>query len=96
MAVAEAQIAILATALEMFKADNGHFPKGASGLQDLVVKPGDAGREWHQYMYEIPKDPWGHDYIYQFPGKHAADSFDIVSMGPDGRLGTRDDIMISK
>ena len=38
------------------------------------------------------KDPWGNDYIYEFPGKHNSSSFDLLSMGPDGRSGTEDDI----
>ena len=35
---------------------------------------------------EIPKDPWGHDYVYRFPGEHG-DGPDIVSLGRDGQPG---------
>jgi len=34
------------------------------------------------------KDPWGNYYIY----RHTADSFFVLSPGPDGREGTEDDI----
>jgi general secretion pathway protein G len=86
------QISSFKTALDMFEVDNGYYPKGRNGLLDLVQKPRDA-TNWHgPYLDKIPKDPWGNDYLYEFPGKHNASSFDLVSMGPDGRSGTEDDI----
>ena len=36
---------------------------------------------------EIPKDPWGHDFIYHFPGEHGNDEPDILSLGRDGQPG---------
>jgi general secretion pathway protein G len=33
----------------------------------------------------VPKDPWGNDYVYTFPGTHGA--YDIVSYGADGKEG---------
>lgn len=86
------QISAFKTALDMFEVDNGYYPKGRSGLLDLVQKPRDAS-SWHgPYLEKIPKDPWENDYIYEYPGKHNANSYDIMSMGPDGRSGTEDDI----
>jgi general secretion pathway protein G len=91
---AHAQIAAFKTALNAFEVDNGFYPKGQNGLQALVVKPSDLAN-WHgPYMDEaggIPKDPWGHDYVYECPGRHNA-SFDLSSVGPDGRAGTDDDV----
>ena len=43
------------------------------------------------YLDEIPVDPWGNPYLYQYPGSHNRD-FDIVSYGPDGSPGGDDDI----
>ncbi|HPU57440.1 MAG TPA: type II secretion system protein GspG, partial [Verrucomicrobiota bacterium] len=40
----------------------------------------------------VPKDPWGNDYIYVYPGRRNANSYDLSSPGPDGRPGTDDDI----
>lgn len=84
----KAQISTFATALDMFEVDNGHYPKS---LADLKDKPRDA-QSWRQYMEEIPVDAWQNKYVYVFPGKHKTGSYDLSSMGPDGKLGTDDDI----
>ncbi len=83
------QIGSFATSLDMFEVDNGHYPKS---LNDLVTQPRDA-QNWHQYLDSIPNDPWGHPYVYTFPGKHRANSYDLMSVGPDGRAGGDDDIV---
>jgi general secretion pathway protein G len=62
-------------------------------LLDLVEQPRDAQNWKGPYMKnEIPKDPWGNDYIYECPGKHNPSSYDLMSMGPDGKAGGDDDI----
>jgi len=78
--------------LEIFEMDNGRLPTGPKGLLDLVQKP--AGMpNWHgPYLELIPKDPWGNDYVYVFPGKHRAASYDLFSAGADGQPGNADDI----
>jgi general secretion pathway protein G len=92
VAAAKSQIANFETALDAFEVDNGYYPKGKGGLNDLVVQPKDAPN-WHgPYVKEIPNDPWGQAYIYDYPGKHNASTYDIMSMGPDGRVGGDDDI----
>jgi general secretion pathway protein G len=88
---AKSQINAFKTALDMFKEDNGHYPRGANGLNHLVKRPWDAN-DWHQYLDSIPPDPWGNEYLYEFPGRHVRDGFDLLSMGPDGKAGTKDDI----
>lgn len=86
------QISSFSTALNTFELDNGGFPKGRNGLNDLVQQPRDTAN-WHgPYLDSIPKDPWGNDYVYECPGKHNPSSFDITSAGPDGQLGNEDDI----
>jgi general secretion pathway protein G len=89
---AKTQISSFSTALEAFEVDNGYYPKGANGLQDLVEQPRDADSWKGPYLKEIPPDPWQHPYVYEFPGKRNAKSYDLMSMGPDGRSGTEDDI----
>lgn len=92
LTAAQTQIAAFKTALDAFEVDNGYYPKGRNGLLDLVQQPRDA-QNWHgPYLDNIPKDPWGRDYTYECPGKHNPNSYDISSMGPDGRAGTDDDI----
>ena len=86
------QLAAFRNALDVFEVDNGHFPNGSRGLNDLVKQPNDTPN-WHgPYLDKIPKDPWENDYIYECPGKHNPSSFDLMSMGPDGQAGTADDI----
>ena len=78
------QIANFKTALDMFEVDNGYYPKGRNGLQDLLVKPRDA-TSWHgPYLDSIPKDPWQQDYSYECPGRHNPNSYDISSPGTPG------------
>jgi general secretion pathway protein G len=77
------QIGAFKTALDLFEVDNGYYPKGRNGLQDLVIRPRDA-LNWHQLLEKIPKDPWGQDYLYEFPGRHNPNSYDISSPGPPG------------
>jgi general secretion pathway protein G len=88
---ARTQIEAFTTALDIFEVDNGYYPKGRNGLQELVTQPRDAAN-WHQYLKSIPQDPWKNDYIYDCPGRHNVGSYDIMSMGIDGRSGSEDDI----
>src|SRR6185436_481494 len=90
---AQSQIATFGTALDAFEVDNGFYPKGKNGLNDLVQAPRDAQTWRGPYLKnEIPLDPWGHPYIYECPGKHNPTAYDLSSMGPDGRAGSDDDI----
>jgi general secretion pathway protein G len=86
---ATTQLSAFATSIDLFEVDNGHYPKT---LNDLMVQPRDA-TSWHQYMEQIPLDPWGHPYVYTCPGKHRPNSYDLMSMGPDGKVGGDDDIV---
>ena len=62
-------------------------------LQDLLVQPSNA-KNWHgPYLDKLPTDPWGNPYIYYYPGKHSANSYDLLSPGPDSKEGTDDDIV---
>jgi general secretion pathway protein G len=89
---ARTQIASFKTALDAFEVDNGYYPKGRNGLQDLVQKPRDAVNWRGPYMDNIPQDPWHNDFLYECPGKHNPSSYDVMSMGPDGQSGTQDDV----
>src|SRR6266511_3533031 len=87
------QIATFGTALDAFEVDTGHYPKGKNGLLELIQQPRDAQNWKGPYLKgDVPPDPWGHPYIYECPGKHNPNSYDLASMGPDGRSGNDDDI----
>ena len=92
VAAAKSQISIFETALDAFEVDNGYYPKGKDGMQDLVVQPKDTPNWKGPYLKNIPVDPWQHPYIYECPGRHNESTYDIMSMGPDGRVGGDDDI----
>lgn len=86
------QIGAFKTALEMFEVDNGYYPKGKNGLNDLITQPRNAPN-WHgPYLDSIPLDQWQHPYNYECPGRHNPTSFDISSAGVDGQFGNEDDI----
>jgi general secretion pathway protein G len=90
---AHSQIATFGTALDAFEVDNGFYPKGRNGLQDLVQQPRDAQNWKGPYLKgEIPLDPWRNPYLYESPGKHNPSGYDLLSFGPDGREGGDDDI----
>ena len=78
------------SALGAYEVDNGFYPRS---LQELITVPSNA-KNWHgPYLDRLPQDPWGNPYVYYFPGKHSANSYDLLSIGPDGKEGTDDDIV---
>ncbi|QIK38319.1 type II secretion system major pseudopilin GspG [Caldichromatium japonicum] len=84
---AKLQIEDLAAALDLYRLEIGRYPTEAEGLRALVEKPGNVPNWNGPYLKkkEVPKDPWGFDYYYLFPGQHGA--FDIWSLGADNREG---------
>ena len=94
IAATQTQIATFKTALDAYEVDNGYYPKGKNGLMDLIQQPRDAQNWRGPYLQAdaVPKDPWGNDYIYECPGRHNPEGYDIICLGQDGQLGTDDDI----
>ncbi len=91
---AQTQISTFGTALDAFEVDTGSYPRGQDGLSQLVSPPNDVTNWRGPYLKsDIPLDPWGHPYVYEFPGKINPSGYDIRSMGPDGQGGTMDDIV---
>ena len=88
---AQADIATLEQALEMYKLDNQRFPSTDQGLQALVEKPtgSPAPKRWNPSGYlkkaKLPMDPWGSDYQYLSPG--STGPYEIYSLGADGSEG---------
>ncbi len=97
IAAARADIKSLSGQLATYEVDNGRYPTGDQGLMALILKPGNAPepKNWKGPYIEsrdLPKDPWGHEYLYLCPGQKNNASFDLFSAGPDGQPGTEDDI----
>jgi general secretion pathway protein G len=87
---------LFSTALDTYEADNGAYPTSAQGLQALVTQPGQGtdtkGWKGPYIKGDVPKDPWGNEYIYRCPGTQNSTGYDLLSTGKDGREGTEDDI----
>ena len=90
-ATARTQIELLGTALDNYRLDNGAYPATEQGLSALREKPTRAPvpANWRgPYLRkDVPNDPWGRPYIYRFPGERNATTYDLSSLGRDGRPG---------
>jgi general secretion pathway protein G len=79
------QIESFASSLDLFYLDAGRYPSSSEGLTALVQRP--AGLQSWSGPYlktgAVPSDPWGHPYVYRFPGEHG--TYDIVSYGSGGQ-----------
>ena len=88
-----ADVVAIKTQLQLYESMNGFFPTTDQGLQALVTKPqyGPPPPQWYQLFKELPKDPWGSDYIYRSPGTKNPSGYDLFSAGPDRQPDTADD-----
>jgi len=91
---AKTQISQFEVALSAFEIDVGRYPTSPEGLRALVEKPTTDADGWLQPYIErdVPKDPWGNEYVYRYPGQYNEYGYDLYSLGPDRMLGSDDDI----
>lgn len=86
---ARQDIRTLETALDFYKMDNFRYPTTDQGLEALVKKPDDV-KNWRAGGYlrasTVPKDPWGNEYKYLFPGSKGG-AYDLYTLGADGETG---------
>ncbi|MCK5893025.1 MAG: type II secretion system major pseudopilin GspG [Endozoicomonadaceae bacterium] len=89
--VARTDVNAIGSALELYRLDNGFYPSTEQGLDALIEEPmgSPEPRRWNPdgYLPKLPVDPWGHPYQYEVPGQHNIRSFDVYSLGADGRAG---------
>ncbi|WP_223638525.1 type II secretion system protein GspG [Corallococcus sp. EGB] len=64
----------LGQALQLYAMKKGRMPDTSAGLRALVEE---------RILPELPRDPWGHDYVYTLDRGVPA----IVSLGADGAPG---------
>jgi len=85
---AREDIAQLSTALKFYYLDNSKYPTSEQGLKALVTQPNDSSiTHWRQYLEGgLKQDPWGHDYLYVYPGTHG-EPYDLYTLGRDGQAG---------
>jgi len=75
---AQIQIELLGQALDLHRLENHKYPSTDEGLKAIA-----------SYLKkEVPKDPWGNNYIYTSPGEHR--EYDLVSYGADSVEGGED------
>lgn len=85
-------------ALKMYRLHMQRYPgEDDGGLMALVEPPEEeeAAENWRGPYIDDPeklKDPWGNEFVYEYPGQYNEDGFDLYSLGPDGEEGTEDDI----
>lgn len=84
---AKQDILAIQNALDLYKLDNGIYPTTDQGLIALVTKPTTSPepRDWKTYLKQVPKDPWGREYLYLNPGEHG--EIDIFTLGASGQPG---------
>jgi general secretion pathway protein G len=85
--VAEAQMASIATSLELYYIDMGRYPRADEGLTVLVEAP-DNNPMWQGPYFGQESgltDPWGRPYLYTL--EETGDRFTIRTLGSDGEEG---------
>ncbi len=89
VARAQSDIAAVASALQLYRLDNLHYPTTDQGLAALVNRPtadpAPANYATNGYIDRLPRDPWGEPYQYLSPGVHG--QYDVFTYGADGATG---------
>ena len=88
-----ADVQSIGTQLQLYESMNGFYPTTEQGLQGLVTQSQNDPRptRWYQFFKQVPKDPWGSDYVYRSPGLKNPGTYDLYSAGPDRIPDTPDD-----
>ena len=88
---ARTQIEMFGLALDAYRLDNDRYPTTEQGLGALRAAPTaePLARRWRgPYLRkEVPLDPWGRAFIYREPGTANPTSYDLYTLGRDGRPG---------
>lgn len=89
---ARARIQSLRTAVLQYKTTNRLYP---DKLEDLVQPPAKASSKRPLLEEHALRDPWGYVFQFRKPPKKGLDSYEIYSLGPDGKDGTNDDVYLN-
>ena len=83
---AKLQIEDMGAALDLYRLEVGRYPNNQEGLEALVSEPSGVPNWNGPYLKKaLPKDPWGYDYQYKYPGENG--EFDLYSLGADNSQG---------
>ena len=72
---AQAQIELLGQALDLYRLEKHKYPTTDEGLKAIAP----------YLKKELPKDPWGGNFVYTSPGEHG--DYDLISYGADNVEG---------
>ena len=85
-----ADVAQTGKALELYKFNEMTYPTTSQGLDALVMPHSELKRPFMYpedgYIDSIPTDPWGREYIYEYPPQKSKD-YDLYTLGADGVEG---------
>lgn len=88
VARAVSDLSTVRSMLDNFRIDVGRYPSTEEGLEALRSAPADASGWRGPYSQKpIGVDPWGNEYIYEWPGNDGDDSYILLSFGADGQEG---------
>ena len=85
IAACRTSIQAIQTAADTYEVDNGIYP---ATLQALVTKGTENNWNGPYLRNGVPKDQWGAEFQYST----RENGFEIRSAGPDGQMGTADDL----
>lgn len=74
----------LSAQVEAFRGAAGRLP---TSVHELRAPPAGSA-----LVSEIPRDAWGHELVLVTSRTGGVEKFHVVAPGPDGRLGTEDDV----
>tara|TARA_B100001540_G_C15816529_1_gene647839 strand:- start:4088 stop:4519 length:432 start_codon:yes stop_codon:yes gene_type:complete len=85
-----ADMANINKALEIYRFNELSYPTTSQGL-DALVKPHSELKNpllypEGGYISSIPEDPWGRQYIYEYPSRRSL-KYDLYTLGADGIEG---------
>ena len=90
---ARSQIGAFETPIGSYFLDTNEYPPDLLALRNAPASMANPEKWAGPYLNkDIPLDPWGHPYMYSYPGRNRPEEYDIWSLGPDGQDGTEDDI----
>ena len=90
---ARSQMALFETALDTYRLDVGKYPSTEQGLPALRTKPSDEEKWDGPYLPKsVPKDPWGHPYIYRRTDNGEVEMISLGANGTEGGEGEDKDI----
>ncbi len=82
---ASMDLGALESGIRLFHSAHNRWPTQDEGLAALVERPGNIPESaYRQQLRYVPKDPWGNDYVYRFPGIRNQERFDLYCLGEDG------------